>query len=543
MPTNTPRIRTDLQATPAEEQGIKYFDVSDPRSGARMRMYDFEWLIASRMDGTRPFDDVAAWARERLGVAPTPSDLESYAHKLRELGFFELDAAGDSPLRAGPTASTMMGVPAPSIGGGNGAGKAAAGGDEVSFDVEADAEEEQPMPRLVSEGALMGSGPKTPAPATAAPAVSEPRVTRSTAPAATAPTMAMAAVPADVEESRASAARDAGAPPQARASEPPKAKSSALSVIIIILVLGAIGFGVYYVKVMSDSAAKVSTQIAAPREIVKLYDGAAAAKKSDGQALTIGEGGKVADAVAAGAEVKAGQPLVTLDSYAKIEKELADVKDREGYYEKQLAAAKAKNDDEGAKTAQGKVDEKKKLLGELEARVAKVRLVAPGAATVAQVMVKAGDDVKAGDAAVKLADKHVTAEFALGGDAAALKPGQAVALQAAGGGATVSGRVANVAGDKVTVELADDAAVKPGDSLRLVKQKVSNVIPVPAAAVVKRDSGDVVYVLADGAVHERKVSVVDRNDKEALVGSGIVAGDQVVTSGGDALHDGQKAAP
>ena len=27
----TPRIRPDLKATPAEEQGIKFFDVADPR--------------------------------------------------------------------------------------------------------------------------------------------------------------------------------------------------------------------------------------------------------------------------------------------------------------------------------------------------------------------------------------------------------------------------------------------------------------------------------------------------------------------------------
>ena len=76
---NTPRIRNDLHATPAEEGGIKYFDVSDPKSGARMRLYDFEWLIAERMDGRRPFDEVASWAHERLGIHPSASDLEEYA--------------------------------------------------------------------------------------------------------------------------------------------------------------------------------------------------------------------------------------------------------------------------------------------------------------------------------------------------------------------------------------------------------------------------------------------------------------------------------
>jgi membrane fusion protein (multidrug efflux system) len=537
---NTPRIRTDLQATPAEEQGIKYFDVSDPRSGARMRMYDFEWLIASRMDGSRPFDEVATWARERLGIQPSAGDLEDYAKKLRDLGFFELES--DAPVRAAPTAATMMSMPAPSIPSGNGAGKSAPE-DLDSVDVEAgepDDDQERPMPRLVAEAPLMGSGPREEAPATAAPAVEPPppRVTRNTTPAATAPTTAMQAVaPPPVEEPAST--QGTGRMPV----PPPPAKSSVASIIGILVVLGLVGGGVYYVKFMGDAAVKVATQIAAPREIVRLYDGSAAAKKSEGQTLTVGEAGKVTEIVAAGSDVKAGTPLVTLEAYAKLEKDLADVKDREGYYAKQLAAAKAKNDDAAAKMAESKVEEKKKLLAELEARVSKARLLAPGTVTVAQVLVKQGDDVKTGQPAVTLADKHVTAEFTLGADAAQLKAGQVVTLQGAAGGAPLTGHVAHVAGDKVTVEIADEANVKPGDQVRLVKQRVNNVIPLPVAAVVKKDGADVVYVLADGAVHEHKVTVVDRSATEVLVGSGVTAGDQVVTSGSDALHDGQKATP
>ena len=250
----------------------------------------------------------------------------------------------------------------------------------------------------------------------------------------------------------------------------------------------------------------------------------------------------MSDVVAAGTEAKAGMPLATLDSYGKIEKELADVKDRAGYYEKQLAAAKAKGDDEAAKAAESKVTEKKKLLGELEARAGKVRLVAPGPGTVAQVMVTAGADAKAGAPVVRLADKHNIVEFKIPtADAAAMKSGAAVTLQPAAGGAPLAGRVAHVDGDTVTVELVDDAAAKPGDSLRLVKARVTNVVPVPAAALVKHDGTDVVFVLSDGAVHERKVTVVDKTGSEVLVGSGLISGDQIVSSGADGLKDGQKA--
>jgi hypothetical protein len=102
--------------------------------------------------------------------------------------------------------------------------------------------------------------------------------------------------------------------------------------------------------------------------------------------------------------------------------------------------------------------------------------------------------------------------------------------------------VSRVENGAVVVELPEEAPVKPGDSLRLVKARVPDVVPVPAAALVKREGGDVVFVLSDGAVHERKVTVVDSSGGEVLIGTGLASGDQVVIGGADALHDGQKAA-
>jgi membrane fusion protein (multidrug efflux system) len=527
---STPRIRSDLHATPAEEGGIKYFDVSDPKSGARMRMYDFEWLIAERMDGRRPFDEVASWARERLGIQPSASDLEEYARKLRDLGFFELgEVEGDAPARSAPTAATMMGEAPKMPVGGNGAGRASSAND---------ADDDSAMPVLVAEGPLMGSS--TPANEATAPTVAVPQISSERPPVAR-----DAPAPA--------ATRSAAAEPPIRSTAAPHtdqapARSGAGSIIGIILVLLVVGGIVAYVKLMGGggggTTAKVATVVATPREVVRLYDGAAAVKKSDGQTLAFGEAGKVSDVVAAGTEAKAGMPLATLDSYAKIEKELADVKDRATFYEKQLAVAKTKGDEEALKTAEGKVAEKKKLLAELEARAAKVRLVAPGPGTVAQVMVQAGGDAKANEPVVRLADRRNLAEFKVpAADAAQLKPGQQVSLQAAGGGAPMAGRVAKVDGDSVTVELTDEGAAKPGDNVRLVKARVPNVVPVPPAALVKREGGEVVYVLADGVVHERKVTVVDRSGSEVLVGSGLSSGDQIVSSGAENLKDGQKAAP
>jgi len=93
----TPKLRSDLTATPLEEEGVKYFDVNDPRSGARMRLFDFEWQLASQLNGARAFGELASWAQDRLGITPTADDIETYAARLAELGFFDGYAPAAQP--------------------------------------------------------------------------------------------------------------------------------------------------------------------------------------------------------------------------------------------------------------------------------------------------------------------------------------------------------------------------------------------------------------------------------------------------------------
>jgi hypothetical protein len=516
---NTPRIRNDLKVTPAEEQGIKYFDVSDPRSGARMRMYDFEWLIAERMDGSRRFDEVASWAKETLGLNPSADDLTQYADKLRSLGFFEVGASA--------------GQLKPII--------------EKDIDVEDDVTPlPDPHPAEVTQQDLpkmVVAKPDQPTMAMEAPSPPPRRTTESGA---------HAAVPAltPVSSPRPSAAPtgqrpmietpapEPGSTGKVETPPPPK-KSSGGSIIALLLLLLGIGGAILYLK-FGPQAAHVSVTLAAPREVVRLFDGTATVKKAEAHVLSFGEAGKVTDVVAKGTEAKAGMPLATLEAFTKIEKDLADVKDRLGFYEKALQAAQAKGNADEIKKAEGKVGEKKALSVALEARAAKVRIVAPGSGTVSDVMVAAGEDARPGAPAIKMGDKRLSAEIKVP-PAEAPKTGDSVQLQPAAGGATIAGRVTRVGDGMVTIELPDDTSVKTGDQLRLVKKREANVIPIPAGAVTKRDNADVVFVLADGVVHLRKVTIVDRTAAEVLVSSGLATGDSVITSGASDLQDGQKA--
>lgn len=86
----TPRLRQDLKVTPAQEAGVLYFDVRDPRTGAVLRLYDIEWWVAERFDGVSTYDDLSRWAEGALGYAPTRGDLEIYAQRLQQLGLFDV---------------------------------------------------------------------------------------------------------------------------------------------------------------------------------------------------------------------------------------------------------------------------------------------------------------------------------------------------------------------------------------------------------------------------------------------------------------------
>ena len=535
---NTPRIRNDLKATPAEEQGIKYFDVSDPRSGMRMRMYDFEWLIAERMNGARALDEVASWAREALGLNPSTDDLSQYAHRLRELGFFELDAddlSSPSLSIEDPNDPDLTPLPKPTP-----ADLAAeafedpptlSGGGEREPMVLAPPFKPSPVDISVEE-----EGPTRP--------VGLPSSSASTPmsePAPLAPPPVVLPVAVDRPTPRLSAPVGSSTDRLPAPPDEPKKKGGSGALIGVVVLMLAIGGVVVYMQFFAPQSAHVSVMLATPREVVRLYDGTGAVKRSEATVLSFGEAGKVSDVVAKGTEAKPGMPLATLESYAQIEKLLTDVKDRAAFYQKQLDVQKNKGNEAEAQKAEAKVLEKKKLMAELEARAAKVRLLAPGTGTVTDVLVAAGGDAKPGEPAVKMGDKRLSAEFKIPA-ADAPKAGDAATLQPAAGGATISGRVTSSSGGTVVVELPDAAPVKTGDPLRLVKKREQNVVPVPASAVIKRDGADTIFVLSSGEARAHKVTIVDRSSPtEVLVSSGLAPGDSVITTNADTLQDGQKA--
>lgn len=71
-----------------------------------------------------------------------------------------------------------------------------------------------------------------------------------------------------------------------------------------------------------------------------------------------------------------------------------------------------------------------------------------------------------------------------------------------------------------------------------VVSREANVLSVPLGALFKSDNQWAVYILQDGRAKLRTVDITKKNDRFALVVSGLSEGDSVILFPGDRIHEG-----
>ena len=86
---NRPRFRTDLVAECIEAEGQRFIDVIDPDTGDGFRFYEVEYSIACAMDGELDLAGLVQWAKEELGIEPSPAEIESVISTLGHLGYLD----------------------------------------------------------------------------------------------------------------------------------------------------------------------------------------------------------------------------------------------------------------------------------------------------------------------------------------------------------------------------------------------------------------------------------------------------------------------
>jgi RND family efflux transporter MFP subunit len=67
-----------------------------------------------------------------------------------------------------------------------------------------------------------------------------------------------------------------------------------------------------------------------------------------------------------------------------------------------------------------------------------------------------------------------------------------------------------------------------------------HVLSVPSAAIVHDGNQDTVWLVTSGTAHKHVVRLGAQGDTTVEVSGGLNAGDVIVTSGADKVHDGQK---
>jgi len=199
---------------------------------------------------------------------------------------------------------------------------------------------------------------------------------------------------------------------------------------------------------------------------------------------------------------------------------------------------------------QAELNDARARLAEARYRLDRTLIKSPTSAVVERRLISVGDFVSPGTPIVTIVGTdHLRAVLPfperLSGQ---LKPGLAVTLdQPARPGASVTGTVTEVRPMVGTNNRAVEALVDlppgsdwpPGGSItaRIVLASREGVV-VPAASVVRRPAGDVVYVVSGDKVAERRVTVGIRDAERAEILSGVEPGENVVLSGAGFLTDG-----
>lgn len=597
-----PRLRGDLKATPVEDNdGVLYYDISDPKTGGSLRLFDFEWLLAQRLDGQQNYAELARWTEEQLGFSTSTGDLEAYGGKLLELGMAESVAApAPRPEVAEPTKPAVAEPSKPAISEpvrpkAEPARAASDDGDDVmgrpviSLPTSRPAAKPATQPEVkavpaakpVEPAALPEPPPAKPAeaPAPAAevkPAVAVPSAVEKPAePSKPTPPPALSGSPTAQLEPVPTPPTDTKtvplatvAPPSAKtpvtpekpvetkptevapsaktpvgktpATEQPQGGGAGKWLVLLLVLAAAIGAAYYflvYVPKMHPPAISVRMSEAKPESMPRKFPAPAIVKSADPLTLKIEADGEVSKVAAEKDEVTPETVLVELNSKAKLEKELADLRKQLPPLQKKAETGKGK----AKADAQTKLDEKQKRIGELEGLIKKASLSAPRPGTVAKVLVKPGQAVTAGTDVIAISEKALAAELTMPAmEAQSLKVGDEVKLLADGTPVTAHVHVLKTEGDQATVQfiLPADSKAKDGDKLSLQRGMLEQVVRLPSAALVE---GGKVYVAREGKASLKAVTVADR-DGESVLLQGLSAGDQVITSRVGELHEGSAVA-
>lgn len=257
-----------------------------------------------------------------------------------------------------------------------------------------------------------------------------------------------------------------------------------------------------------------------------------------------------------GQTIAKGAKLVTLDP-AELQAQLAQAQaqartELQRYERAKELLAQQFVSREAVDLAKNNLDRAEALRREAEARLSKTEIRAPFSGTVGLRSVSPGAYVKKGDDIARLENLGaIKVDFRVPeGYVSKLHAGQEIAVRLdAFPGEAFTGRifaVEPVVDERTrTVVLRgrirnDGMRLKPGMFVRvvLVTDKRQNAITVPEQAIWPIGQENFVYRVQDGKAIQTKIAITSRRPGSVEIGTGLSAGDIVVTEGQMKLKDG-----
>lgn len=112
-----PSFRSDLNCVREEQQGVVFYRIDDPETQTSFRLYEIEYLIAQKLDGSRGLDEVISAVKSEYNFDITRPDLDKFVSQLQSMGFVRGDDDGDAVAVApvAPEAVRPGDTPAPLV--------------------------------------------------------------------------------------------------------------------------------------------------------------------------------------------------------------------------------------------------------------------------------------------------------------------------------------------------------------------------------------------------------------------------------------------
>ena len=285
-----------------------------------------------------------------------------------------------------------------------------------------------------------------------------------------------------------------------------------------------------YMASPEPPAITVSAMAPSPTTVYRFWEPTAKVDRVEAPAFQFANDGKVAEIAAVGTRYGAGDVLALLDSGRRFRTELAHNRERLGYYEQMRETMAQQNNKVEVRQAELKIAEKQRLIAEAQDNLNKHAVVAVAPGEISEALAAVGSTVKAGEPVLRAKGSAYRASFELPREQAE-KARQLGFCRVEIDGNPLDCKQATEGGDDthVIVELPSDAPVAAGKTVKLARDRLDAVFPVPASALLRVGDSDRLYVVAPSNRAElRVVAVQDRSGDEAIITQGLDVGDRVI---------------